>query len=331
MTKIVKIPIFFLLLWVSLPLTGQNVRYTISPINAESVLKAENVKATVEYLSDPATGGRAMGTEGSRRVATWLSERFHSLGLEPVSGAWLHGFHSGGSFGRNVMGIIPGCAASLRYVLVMAHYDNLGTLEGTFYPGADSNASGVAALLEVAGMVAHMQSIRRGYGTSLLVVALDGKEKNQAGAGELWSALEGGRLRDPSTGRTISPSDITLVVNLDQMGATLAPLTKGNPNYLMMLSDEATGRRSTLESVNRAQHIGLELGFDYYGSKDFTKLFYQRISDQRVFLENGIPSVMFTSGITLNNNKPYDDAASLDYTVMRKRIQLVFYYLDKIL
>ena len=33
----------------------------------------------------------------------------------------------------------------------MAHYDNLGTLNGRFYPGADANASGVAALLELAG------------------------------------------------------------------------------------------------------------------------------------------------------------------------------------
>ena len=40
---------------------------------------------------------------------------------------------------------------------------------------------------------------------------------------------------------------------------------------------------------------------------------------------------MFTSGITLNNNKPYDDADSLNYDVLRKRIQLIFYYLDKIL
>ncbi len=121
------------------------------------------------------------------------------------------------------------------------------------------------------------------------------------------------------------------MVNLDQVGATLAPLTKGNPQYIMMLSDTAVGRRSTLESVNRDQHIGLELGYDYYGSADFTRLFYTRISDQRVFLENGIPAVMFTSGITLNNNKITDTADSLDYAVMRKRIQLIFYWLDKVL
>ena len=225
----------------------------------------------------------------------------------------------GGLFGRNVIGLLHGTARPSRYVVVMAHYDNLGVLNGTLYPGADSNASGVAALLQLARMFRHMNDCGKSYATGLLFVGLDAKEKDLAGADALWNLLEQFHL------------DISLVVNLDQLGATLAPLTPGHPHYLMMLSEEAGGHRSTLESVNRGQHIGLELAYDYYGSKDFTKLFYRRICDQRVFLEHGIPAVMFTSGITLNNNKPADTAASLDYTVLRKRIQLIFYYLDKVL
>ena len=92
-----------------------------------------------------------------------------------------------------------------------------------------------------------------------------------------------------------------------------------------------SGRRSTLEAANRDQGIGLELGYDYYGSKDFTNLFYRRVSNQRVFLEHNIPAVMFTSGITFNNNKTSDTPETLDYALMRKRIQIIFYWLDKIL
>ena len=99
----------------------------------------------------------------------------------------------------------------------------------------------------------------------------------------------------------------------------------------MMLSEAASGYRQSAEAVNQAQHLDLELAWDYYGSKDFTNLFYRRISDQRAFMEQGVPAVMFTSGITLNNNKPWDDAASLDYPVLLRRIRLIFYYLDRIL
>ena len=319
-----------LLLGAYVPSVAQ-VRYTISPKNAEAVLKMENIRNTVEYLSNPALGGRASGTDGGRKTAAWLEGQFRDLYLQPLGGAWMHGFQMGGAFGRNVLGVIPGSASPGRYVIVMAHFDNLGTLGGTFYPGADSNASGVAALLEVARMFQHMQSRKRTYARGIIFAALDGKEKDLAGSRELWRLIDQGKLLDPVSGTPIGKDQIMLVVNLDQLGATLAPLTKGNPNYLMMLSDIAPGWRSTLENANRDQHIGLEIGYTYYGSADFTRLFYTRISDQRVFLEHGIPAVMFTSGITFRNNKPEDNAASLDYDILTARTRLIFFWLDKVL
>lgn len=320
-----------LLLGVYVPAAAQGGRYRISPKNAETVLSAEHIRSSVEYLCQPSLGGRAFGSEGNRKVAAWLEKEFMDLQLEPMGGAWMHGFRSAGVWGRNIVGLVPGSAKPSRYVVVMAHFDNLGTLGGQLYPGADSNASGVAALLELARMFTHMRSCRKTYGCGLIFAALDGKEKDLAGAADLWRVIKEGRLKDPVSGEAVDPSQIVLAVNLDQLGTSLAPLTKGNPNYLMMLSEAATGRRSSLEAANRDQGIGLELGYDYYGSKDFTNLFYRRISSQRVFLEQGIPAVMFTSGITLNNNKTTDTPDTLDYALLRKRIQLIFYWLDKVL
>ena len=328
MTKILKIIIISFLL-TALPAWGQ--QYSISPVNADAVVSPESIRDKVEQLTDPSTGGRATGTEGGRRCAYWLSDAFRVLNLQPVTGAWLHGFSTSEGLARNVIGLIPGSNWPTRYVVLMAHYDNLGTLNGKFYPGADSNASGVAALLELAGMVTHMNTCHKMYGSGLLVVALDGKEKDQAGAGELWRLIQNGRLKDPVSGNPIYADQISLVVNLDQLGGTSSPLQEGHPRFLMMLSEEATGRRSALLNANEGRGLGLELAFDYYGSKDFTRLFYRQISDQRVFLEHGIPAVMFTSGITLQNNKTTDTADSLDYDVLYDRIRLIFRYLDKVL
>ena len=328
MTKILKIFIISFLL-LELPAWGQ--RYSISAVNGDTVLKTENIQSKVEYLCEESLGGRATGTDGARSAAYWLLGQFRVLGLKPLTGAWLHGFNTSDGLARNVIGLIPGSASPASYVVLMAHYDNLGTLNGSFYPGADSNASGVAALLEIAGMITHMNTCHKIYRNGLIVVALDAKEKNQAGAEELWRLIDQKKLQDPVSGQPISASQISLVVNLDQLGGTTAPLTEGNSRYLMMLSEEADGRRSALTSANQDRGLGLELGFDYYGSKDFTRLFYRRISDQRVFLEHGIPSVMFTSGITLMNNKPEDTPSSLDYDVLKDRIRLIFRYLDKVL
>ena len=328
MTKILKI--FVLLLFLAVP-AAHAQRFSISPVNADAVLKKDHIRANVEYLCDPALGGRATGTEGARKVASWLEGNFRVMGLQPLGGAWLHGFNTADGMGRNVIGLIPGSSSPARYVVLMAHYDNLGVLNGAFYPGADSNASGVAALLELANMVTRMNTCHKIYGSGLIVVALDAKEKTQAGAVELWRLIEQKKLPDPVSGQAVSASQISLVVNLDQLGGTLSPLTEGNPRFLMMLSDDAAGRRSSLDSANKGKGFGLELAYDYYGSADFTRLFYRRICDQRVFLEHGIPAVMFTSGITFLNNKPSDKPSTLDYDVLYDRIRLIFHWLDKVL
>ena len=323
MTKIAKI-IVFCVLAVVLPFMAgaQRSGYVISPKNGEVAVSEQYVREVVDHLCAESLGGRATGSRGAAAAAAWIDDQFDNAGLEYRGGAYLQGFKVGGSLARNVIGVIPGKTS--KVVIVMAHFDNLGNLGGSFFPGADSNASGVAALFQLVKMFAYMKECHKTYDASLVFVALDGKEKDQAGAADLWARIRDGRLG-------FSPSDISLVVNLDQLGSTMSPITKGNPDYLIMLSEEATGRRSMLSNAEKSQHIGLELGYDYYGSKDFTKLFYRNISDQRVFLENGIPSVMFTSGITMLNNKPGDTPDTLDYPVLMKRIRLIFYYLDKVL
>ena len=50
-----------------------------------------------------------------------------------------------------------------------------------------------------------------------------------------------------------------------------------------------------------------------------------------VNLDHGIPSVMFTSGITLRNNKAEDNAASLDYSILRRRVLAMIYYLVRVI
>ena len=54
---------------------------------------------------------------------------------------------------RNVLGWLPGSdpAQDSRLVIIGAHYDHVGTdPDGTIYPGANDNASGVAVVLEIA-------------------------------------------------------------------------------------------------------------------------------------------------------------------------------------
>ena len=323
MTKITKIFVFFAaLLGMAFPVLAgpaNQVRYTVSPLNGETVLDSTVLRQQVEFLCNPETGGRATGTPGAQKTALWLEEQFRECNLTPLSGTFLHGFRtSGGAFGRNVMGYIKGSSIPEKFIVVMAHFDNLGTLNGTLYPGADSNASGVAALLGLARMFAQMRDCGKTYSLSLLFVALDAKEQGMAGADALYSFLTRNGLQ------------ASLVVNLDQLGSSLAPINKDRPDYLILLNDNPDYRH-TLERANSEKGLGLDLGFDYYGSKDFTALFYRRICEQRVFLDHDVPAVMFTSGITLNNNKPLDTPDTLDYSLLYRRIRLIYHFLHRLL
>ena len=89
-------------------------------------------------------------------------------------------------------------------------------------------------------------------------------------------------------------------------------------------------QRDLLHYCNKAYAIDMEIDLTYYGSKNFTQMFY-RLSDQRVFVDNRIPAVLFTSGITMNTNKTRDTVASLDMEILQKRIYLMYHWLEEML
>ena len=309
---------------------AQPTGYVISARNAESLADEAGLRARVEFLTDSLCSGRAPGTPGSIHAQANIARQFRAAGLLPVRDGWFRGFRTvSGTPAHNVLGFLPGSGS--KYVIVAAHFDHIGTLAGTLYPGADSNASGVASLLTLARMFRHLKDLGKTYSHSLIFVALDGKEQSLSGSQHLWDEIAGGRLTDPLTGKVIGPKDIDRMVNIDQVGGTEAPLRKTRPDYLIMLSDKDTGRRDALLIANQSPEVSLDLGFDYYGSKDFTRVFFRTISDQKPFLEHGIPSVMFTSGITMRNNKANDNAESLDYGILRRRVLAMYYYLVRVL
>ena len=91
---------------------------------------------------------------------------------------------------------------------------------------------------------------------------------------------------------------------------------------------KAPALRSTITEANYSSRLYMNVSFDYYRSDDFTDLFLRRIGEQRVFIEHGIPAVLFTSGITMNTNKVDDTPRTLNYEVLRKRALLISRWLS---
>ncbi|MBP5173293.1 MAG: M28 family peptidase, partial [Bacteroidales bacterium] len=172
--------------------------------------------------------------------------------------------------------------------------------------GADSNASGVAALIAVTN------AVRRDCRDGLIFVALDARSRHYAGARHMLSELRA------------SGHSARMMISLDILGSTLAPVSQRNPRSLMAL-----GGKPWASSLRKCAAIGqLDLYFDYYKSDNFTNLFYNKIGDQTVFMRAGIPSIVFTSGITLNTNKVTDSPETLDYESLRARVLCISRWLS---
>lgn len=262
-----------------------------APANERLAALESALKRDVEFFSDSLCAGRKTGSPGNTGAAFHIIRRLRALGYEVQVNSFTT---PSGAVGRNLVAFPEGCRNA---TLLMAGYDGLGKMGEKLYPGADSNASGVAALLALA---------ERFKGRSDIILAfVDGHNANMAGAEALKAFLARHRLRK--------------VVSLDILGSTLAPPDRYWKDYLIILGGSAFQR-----SLDKANYgLALHLYYNYYGSRSFTDLFYRKVSDHKFFLDRGIPVLMFTSGITMNTNREGDTSESLDYPVFAKRVELI--------
>ena len=289
----------------------------------------------VSFLTDRLCGGRATGTRGATEAAFWIERKFRNAGLLPINGSFGSHFTTPtGAVGHNIIGMIPGALSIPRekYIIVGAHFDHLGELDGKLYPGADANASGTVVLTSLADIFASMKDMGRVYDSNIIFAAFDAKEMGMSGSAALWKLIDYSILKDPLTGESITKDKITAMVNIDQIGSSLSPISSNRKDYILMLGTESLpkDKRMNLQACNMLHDINLDICLSYYGSKTFTDVFY-RLSDQKVFVENKIPAVFFTSGITMNTNKTRDNAENLNYEVLRKRLDLIFHWIESML
>ncbi|QDV38505.1 M28 family metallopeptidase [Tautonia plasticadhaerens] len=124
-------------------------------------------------------GTRHSLSDQNDRAADWLAGRFRELGYDEVG---FHEFAIGGRTRRNVIATIRGTSHADEVVLVGAHYDSrnrrIGDAEGPA-PGAVDNASGTAALLELARSLAGDADRP---GRTVRLIAFSGEEQGLVGS-----------------------------------------------------------------------------------------------------------------------------------------------------
>ena len=222
----------------------------------------------IRFLSDDRLQGRMTGSRGADSAAAYLARRFSQVGLQPAAGGWFQSFtvgqeapaarqaQTGALVGKNVIGILPGRDPVLRNetVILGAHYDHLGlggfgSLDpdstGLVHNGADDNASGAAALIQVAARLAASPPAR-----TVVFIAFSGEELGLLGSAHYVK-------------QSIYPLASTLaMVNLDMVGRLR------NGRLIVYGARSAKEFPALLDSLNWYAGFDLKAQGDGYGPSD---------------------------------------------------------------
>jgi hypothetical protein len=131
-------------------------RRPVSP-NADKVAAAvdiSTIEPDVRYLASPELQGRLRGTDGNARARAHIIASLKAAGLAPLFGesfeqpTFVDG-RGGEPHGINVGAIYRAPAPEARWVVLVAHHDHRGVIDGKVQAGADDNASSVALVLAI--------------------------------------------------------------------------------------------------------------------------------------------------------------------------------------
>jgi len=212
----------------------------------------------------------------------------------------------------NVAGLLAGTDPSRRHetILVTSHYDHLGVQKGKLYPGANDNASGVAAMLEVARLVVQQPLPR-----SVLFVAFGSEEQLMLGSYHYVA-------------HPLRPLETTAaVLNLDMIGRNeehtaesegAYEVTAGTSDRLNLVGAVFS---PDLEKVltSEAPSAGLELSTKFDRDSSMRALFR---CDHLPFLQKGVPAVWLFGGFHPGYHEPSDTVDRLDFDKLARVVRL---------
>ncbi len=206
---------------------------------------------------------------------------------------------------ENVLGIIKG--KTEKNIILSAHYDHLGIKGGFVYPGADDNASGVAALFEIAETFKDMD-----LKYNLIFLATTGEEIG------LWGS------KYFVNHHSYDSNNVILNINMDM----IARSDQDDPNYLYVVGTGLYPKFRPM--IDHADSIYSKCKFDFSLEKVSNIPCAYRSSDQYVFHQHGIPALMFHTGLHDDYHRPADKASKINFNVYKKRVVLIAHFLDDI-
>ncbi len=277
-----------------------------------NLVNKENLKKHNTFLASDKLEGRLTGSKGERKAAKYIEKEFKKLGLQPYIGnSFGQKFdytvklnpHSDSenisNSGTNVIGYLDNHAK--KSIIIGAHYDHLGrnehhnsTLpnsEGKIHNGADDNASGVSAVLELARIFSQNNAIED---ANFIFALFSGEEDGLIGSKKLAEEIPFQKI------------PVTAMINMDMIGRLdkNKALTVGGIGTSPLFGD----------IVNRYKPAGFNLAIDSSGTGP---------SDHTSFYLKDIPVLFFFTGTHEDYHKPSDDTDRINFEGQKNIVKYV--------
>jgi Zn-dependent M28 family amino/carboxypeptidase len=244
-------------------------------VSAQTPIEQHSAVRDLQILSSEKMQGRAPGSQGHKFAQDYLIERLQEIGLSPCGQSFIQEQSLINASGKsktmqNILACKKGNATNLtgkNTIVMSAHYDHLGVKNGAIFYGADDNASGVSALLQIAK---NIQS--KPLQHDVVFAFFDAEEQGKLGAFAY--------IKNPIP----AIENIALNINLDMVA-------RGDKGELYASGSHTyPAIKTILEKLNHAPEVKLLFGHDKPGH---TQDDWTTQSDHHAFFKAGIPHVYF--------------------------------------
>ena len=248
----------------------------------------------VYFMASDSLHGRLAGSDDAMKAAQYIVGQYEQMGVEPFySSGYIQSFTKtmtgSGRVFNNVIAWIPGSDPALKdeYVIIGAHYDHLGEHGGKIYNGADDNASGTAAVIEIARQLKSRQNeLKR----SVIIVNFDAEEIGLFGSNAFAERLRKEKKIDK----------VCLMMSIDMVGWY-------RQSGKLIVQGTGTIDNGNKKMKELAEALGITLKTQKFERSVLTA------TDTEGFAKKGVPTLAVTTGLKSPYHKPEDDADLIDY------------------
>lgn len=288
------------------------------PITYANTITLKELKEDLYTLASDAYEGRDTGEAGQKKAADFLKKQYQLSGISsPISETDYFQeipetfLPNGVNASENVVAYIKGSEKPDEIIVISAHYDHLGTQGEEIFNGADDDASGTVAVLEIAEAFQLAANNGEGPKRSLLFINLTAEEKGLYGS--KWY------VQNP-----LFPLENHITnLNIDMIGRVDAA-HENNPNFVYLIGSDklSTELHNLSEEINN-KYTKLDLDYTYNDENDPNRFYYR--SDHYNFAKNNIPIIFYFNGVHEDYHKATDTAEKINYEILTKRTKLVFH------